>query len=294
MIPAYQSVGSETAPHLAFVMHGVLGSGHNLRSLAKRLRDARPEYRFILIDLRYHGKSVGAPPPHTLESCVDDLLDLAAHLKASPRVVIGHSLGGKVALAYGKRQEIPLAGYRNTTNATRDALNQVWTLDSDPGASQPGASHQVYQVMQALLNHPGPFASREQVVEDIKKEGLSSGLANWLATSIDRKADGFHWRFEMAPIVELLRDYFSLDYWPYLEQVASRDVEGQIRYDLLVAERSDRWSGSMKERAAALHADADEAHCGRVRVHTLADAGHWVHVDNPEGLLAILVKYLVT
>lgn len=274
-------------------MHGVLGSGHNLRSLAKKLSEARPEYRFILIDLRYHGKSMGAPPPHSLESCVDDLIDLAAHLAASPRVVIGHSLGGKVALAYGKRQEISLPGYRNATSETQQALRQVWTLDSDPGASQPGAGHQVHQVVQALLKHPGPFASRELAVEGIKSEGLSSGLANWLATSIDRKPDGFHWRFELGPIQELLKDYFSLDYWPYLEQVARSGLQGQIRYDLLVAESSDRWSGSMKERAAALHTEQGDPRSGRVRVHTLVNSGHWVHVDNPEGLQTILVEHLI-
>ncbi len=293
MIPAHFFVGPETAPHLAFVMHGVLGSGHNLRSMAKKLSDARPDYRFVLIDLRYHGKSVGAPPPHHLEACADDLIDLAQHLGRAPRAVIGHSLGGKVALAYAKRQESPLSGYRTSTPLTQGALAQVWTLDSDPGAQQPGSNHQVYQVVRALITHPGPFAARDDAVAAIVSTGLSTGLAHWLATSMDRKPDGYHFRFEMDHIVELLKDYFSLDYWPYLEHIAERGLSAPVSYELLVAENSDRWSGSMKERAATLHAEPGDPRHGRIRVHHLPDAGHWVHVDNPQGLHQILVDHLI-
>lgn len=272
--------------------HGVLGAGHNLRSLAKKVSDTRPDYRFALIDLRYHGKSVGAPPPHHLESCADDLLDLAQHLGQAPRVVIGHSLGGKVALAYGKRQEFSIDGYRKATPESQTQLRQVWTLDSDPGAQEPGENHQVQRVVRCLVEHPGPFPAREDAIRSIEAAGLSTGLANWLVTSMDRKPDGYHWRFEMDHVIELLKDYFSLDYWPYLEHVSARGLSGSVRYELLVAENSDRWSGSMKERAARLAQDPGDPRQGPVRVHTLPDSGHWVHVDNPEGLQQILVDHL--
>jgi len=274
-------------------MHGVLGAGHNLRSLAKKLSDARSDYRFVLIDLRYHGKSVGAPPPHRLESCVDDLLDLADELGQAPRVVIGHSLGGKVALGYGKRQETATPGYRTSTEQSRAALRQVWTLDSDPGAQDPGGHHQVQQVVGALLSHRGPFNTREEAVSALLGAGHSSGLANWLVTSLDRKPDGYHWRFELDHIVELLKDYFALDYWPYLEQVARQGLASGVLYELLVADQSDRWSGSMKDRAALLAQDPADPRRGRVQVHTLPNSGHWVHVDNPEGLLQILLDHMV-
>lgn len=289
MIPHHTFVGAEQAPHLAFLMHGVLGSGHNLRSVAKRLQGARPDYRFVLIDLRYHGQSLGAPPPHELEACADDLIDLAGHLGQAPRVVIGHSMGGKVALAYGRRQEVEDENpqRRAATTATRETLRQVWTLDSDPGAQDPQEGHQVLKVIRALLRHTGPFSSRSAAHQALTGEGLSAGLAHWLNTNLERKPDGFHWRFEMDHISELLRDYFSLDFWTYVQKVASGELEGSIRYELLLAEQSDRWSGAMRERAEQL----DGGH--RVRVHRLADSGHWVHVDNPDGLHEVLTAHLI-
>jgi pimeloyl-ACP methyl ester carboxylesterase len=267
-------------------MHGVLGAGHNLRSFAKRLTERRPELRLALIDLRYHGKSVGAPAPHGLASCVDDLFDLVDHLGRAPAVVLGHSLGGKVALTYGRRHEDPRPAARTPRPEQASALRQIWTLDSDPGAQAPDDSHEVEQVMGALRLHPGPFESRKAAVDAIMSEGRSSGLAQWLATSLDRKSEGYTWRFDLPEIEILLADYFAIDEWPFLEGVKTR--ESAIQYELLLAENSDRWSGSMKDRAQHLSVGP------RVRVHTLPDSGHWVHVDNPEGLLDIVSAHLLT
>lgn len=284
MILNHSFVGTEDAAHLAFVLHGVLGAGHNLRSFAKKLVASRPEYRFCLIDLRYHGKSLGAPPPHRLESCVDDLFDLVQHLGRAPRVVIGHSLGGKVGLRYARRHEDTPEQERGPLPGFEDVLEQVWTLDSDPGAQKADETHEVYQVLAALKAEPGPFSSRGEAVEAIVRQGRSSGLANWLATSLEKKPQGLVWRYELPQIEELLSDYFSIDEWPRLE---SLDEHSHIRYELLVADDSDRWSGSMKERASRL------TDSPRIRVHTLPESGHWVHVDNPDGLNDILQRYLV-
>lgn len=286
MILAHSIVGAESAPHFGLFLHGVLGAGHNLRSLAKRLCERRPEWRFALVDLRCHGKSLGASPPHTLEACADDLVDLARHLGHSPRAVIGHSLGGKVALAYGLRHE--QAGDQ-ILPPDPGALHQIWTLDSDPGAQVPGENHQVRRVLGALLQHRGPFSSRDAAVSALEASGLSLGLRNWLATSLDRTPRGLEWRFELDNISKLLDDYFTVDYWAALRALAHRPLTPSrpSRFDLLVAENSDRWSGSMREQAEILHGGP------RLHVHHLPNAGHWVHVDNPGGLLQILADHLV-
>ncbi len=284
MILHHSFIGDPSATHLAFVLHGVLGAGHNLRSFAKKLVESRPDYRLCLVDLRYHGKSLGAPPPHRLESCVDDLFDLVEHLGTAPRVVIGHSLGGKVALRYARRHENPSDGERTPLPGYDDALEQVWTLDSDPGAQIADETHEVYQVVAALKAAPGPFASRTEAVQAIQRQGRSSGLANWLATSLEKQPGGLVWRFDLPQIEELLLDYFAIDEWPRLEAL---DDHSHIRYELLVAENSDRWSGTMMERAQRLTGTP------RVRVHVLPRSGHWVHVDNPDGLNDILVEHLI-
>ena len=79
----------------------------------------------------------------------------------------------------------------------------------------------------------------------------------------------------------MLSDYFEADFWPFLRAVPPSMVVHVVR-----AARSDRW------RAADLAHFADVQAGGRVRLHVLPDAGHWVHVDNPNGLSDLLVDAL--
>lgn len=276
MIPAHLLVGDAAAPHLAFVLHGALGAGHNFRSFTRRLAAAKPSYRFALVDLRNHGASQGAPAPHTIAACVDDLLEFAVHLGAEPRAVIGHSFGGKVALAYGRR----VAGVGTTSGQPPHGLAQIWALDSDPGVQDPDPTHEVLRVLGALRTVSGPFASRTEAISGLTGRGLSSGLANWLGTNLERQGESYAWKLDVDAIEELMADYFREDLWPHL--AAAR---GTPRYHLLVADQSDRWTGTMRDMAKGLPEEA------AVTVHELEDSGHWVHVDNPDGLLRIMAAH---
>lgn len=307
MILAHQAVQQEGARGTAYVLHGVLGSGNNFRSFVLRLTRERPEWRFVLVDLRHHGRSVGAEPPNTIEACVQDLLELSGALGTLPEIVIGHSFGGKVALAYARHlsrvesipgaapdvgnhlESIPDGGKARVESipdieTARAALQQVWALDSNPGAQKPGPDNQVLRVMAALRATSGPFPTRQAAVDALTMgRGLSTGLAQWLVTNLERRGDELVWRYDLDAIEELLEDYFREDLWDYLEA-----ARGAPEHHLLVAERSDRWTGAIRDRVRHLPPSAS------VRLHELPDAGHWVHVDNPTGLLAILREHLST
>lgn len=263
---AHEVVGDASAPRTAYVLHGALGSGQNFRSFARRLQHETPHVRYVLVDLRCHGRSHPAPPPHTLSACARDVSNLAAHLQASPDCVIGHSFGGKVALE--------LARSANRTPAL------LWVLDSDPGVQQPGDDHEIRRVIAAVRKVARPIRSRRDVVDAMSSQGMSTMLANWMSTNVRRVGDQYEWNLDLDGIEEMMHDYFSVDSWPYLEQ--PRDAP---RIHLVIAERSDRWTPKMRSRALALPAPG-------VTTHVLPNAGHWVHVDNPAGLLALIAPTL--
>ena len=83
-------------------LHGILGTGRNWKTPAKRIVASHPHWQALLVDHRGHGASEEGGEPHDLESCAEDLNQLLHGLSLRPDVVCGHSFGGKVALAFKK------------------------------------------------------------------------------------------------------------------------------------------------------------------------------------------------
>ncbi len=83
--------------------------------------------RAVVPDLRMHGMSMSEfAPPHTIGACAADLSMLVKHRGGTCDALVGHSLGGKIALA-----------------AVGDALlhpTRVMVLDSMPGPMEPAAT----------------------------------------------------------------------------------------------------------------------------------------------------------
>ncbi|MCC6525531.1 MAG: alpha/beta hydrolase [Polyangiaceae bacterium] len=251
---------------LFFVLHGAFGSGNNFRLFAKKLAAEHPDTAFWLVDVRGHGRSRGAEPPHDLAAAAADLarLEAAAGVRASG--VIGHSLGGKLALAYA---------------ASRPGeLDEVWVLDADPGPRSKVGSPTL-GVLALLRELSGPHAARADFVAAVCARGLSRTVADWLAMSLERTADGYRVGLELDVVAALLESYFGLDLWPEVER-----PDGHRALPFVVGGASDAVSPAGQERLGGLAA----AGALGVRLHVLPGAGHWLHVDAPDALRALFAR----
>lgn len=264
-----------TAPGAApsawmLVLHGILGSGANWRTFARRVVEVRPGWGLVLVDLRGHGQSQDPPPPHTLAAAAEDLVRLAARLGLDVRGVMGHSFGGKVALAYLAQRRV----------------ERAFVLDSDPGARPEGHRDPTSsRVLELLSTIPQPIPSREAFLEQAQAHGLSRAVAEWLAMNVRRADDGFRLRLDLKVLRALLDDYFAQDLWPVVEDPGRA---GQLR--VVLGGRSTSVPEDTQARLRAL--EAREAHDSRLSVRVLPEAGHWVHVDDPDGLLAAVIELL--
>jgi len=250
----------------AFVCHGILGSRRNWRSFARRLVDAHPDLGVITVDLRNHGDSPPTDGPHTLAACAADLGALAHHLGIQPAVLIGHSFGGKVVLQ--RASELP------------PCLEQVWVLDSrpEPMTAQEVQDSDVRQVISTLKRLPRKYAKRDDVVRIFSDQGFSRTLALWMTTNLRRQpGDGYVWRFDLDGVIAMITDYYRSD----LREVLTLPVPN-LQVHVVRAENSHRWPASVLQWFHQLPAGAPG------RLHLLPDSGHWVHVDNPDGLLDLM------
>lgn len=257
------------AGKLAFLLHGILGSKKNWGSIARRLAQRLPTWRFVTADLRCHGESQGFAPPHTVAACAEDVAALAAHLGEEPAWLSGHSFGGKVALSYARDFAAE--------------LRTLWVLDSPPGTSRPGGgTSEVERVMRTLREVALPIAGRQELVDELAARGLSEDLGRWMTTNLaPRDRGGFEWTFDLDGAEALLKSYAALDLWEVLE----RPPTG-VDVHFVRGARSNRFSPDDEHRLERLGAGQGAS------VHVLADAGHWVHSDNPKGLLELFFTTL--
>ncbi|WP_437997903.1 alpha/beta hydrolase [Sorangium sp. So ce185] len=284
---ALVSAPSAAPARWMLVLHGIFGSGANWRTFVRRLAEAQatggapgapgPAARpwgFILVDLRAHGLSQSPPAPHTIAAAADDLLRLGDRLGLDIRGVMGHSFGGKVALAYLDRRR---AGPTEPTEIERGFI-----LDVDPSARPAGESgSESPGVLELLRAIPQPIASREAFLEAVQAAGFSRGIGEWLAMNVRREGDGFRIRLDLDVLNDLLTDYFARDLWHVLEEPpapAGAGVDAR-RLHVVLGGRSASVSPESRARFEALAARAPW-----LSVHVLPRAGHWLHVDDPDGL----------
>ncbi|CAM6094365.1 unnamed protein product [Calypogeia fissa] len=262
----------------AVLVHGILGARKNWGSFARRLAQEFPSWQFLLVDLRCHGDStlLSKRGPHTVASAARDVLQLVGQLKLTPRLLIGHSFGGKVVMSMADQATKPLA-----------RPVRVWVLDATPGKVYAGGDGEDHpeDLIATLKEMPALVPSRRTVIETLSRKGFSAGIAQWMTTNL-RPIEGsgrFSWVFDIDGVVEMYRSYEETNLWPLVEGVP----EG-VHIDFLRAERSlHRWQHDDVERIRMAERIASREGAG-VQMHVLEDAGHWVHTDNPDGLFRIL------
>ena len=264
------------ASRRALFLHGMLGGGGNLRTLARRFVDARPGWDACLVDLRGHGASPkGSPDPSLFAAAAD----VAALCAGSPPVValVGHSFGGKVALQVARHGFGPLVG---RDHHVQTPLRHVVTLDTNPGVRPPPRTgDSAFAVIDMLTELPAAFPSRAAFVDAVIARGHSRTLAGWLALSTaPSPSGGVRFALDLAELRMLLLSYFAEDLWPFVQ--APPDP---VHIHQVIAGRSTSYSLDDRDRAAQIAAENP-----RVTVDTLP-TDHWIHAEDPDGVLRILL-----
>jgi esterase len=247
-----------------YMLHGIYGAGRNWGTIARRVVRERDDWGAVLVDLRQHGASQGFPPPHTIAAAAQDVVRLATSTGLPLTALLGHSFGGKVALA------VAAAG--------QPQLRQLWMIDSTPEARKPtGSAWRMLQVLRAL---PARFATRDELMAALEKEGFAHAVAQWMATNLEAANGDYTWRFDLDSLEALLVDFFATD----LMGVVEAPPDG-LDLRIVRATRASVLDGNTLERIEAAAA------AGRLHLEQV-EGGHWLNADNPDALVSLLVHNL--
>ncbi|KAG9406379.1 hypothetical protein AC1031_002697 [Aphanomyces cochlioides] len=257
------------------IMHGILGNKGNWGTFSRRIVNTFPDWQILGLDHRGHGDSPSMQPPHHLQACAQDVIDLLASLNITPDVVCGHSFGGKVALTYldaCRRENLPVP-------------KDTWVLDALPGCEQTDYATRAQDktfnstdfVLPALMEVPLPITSKKGLVQLLEAKGFETGQAQWMTTNlkaISNSPEEYVWKMDLPVIHTLFRAFLTTDCWPILTY-----LPGNANVHFVRAEYNKFWTNEVVRRF-----DGRD----RVHLHLLEKADHWVHVDNPTGLFALM------
>ncbi|HEX3169334.1 MAG TPA: alpha/beta hydrolase, partial [Burkholderiales bacterium] len=162
----YQDYGTAGKTPMVCV-HGGAASGHWFDFVAL---DFRAEYHVLALDQRGHGDSQWAPTAdYTYERYAADLDEFASKLNLRDFVLIGHSMGGAVALTYAALHPGRLARLvivDTTLHMTPDRIAKLREVGTRPGRTyatreefvsrfrlRPADSSALPEVLRHLANH---------------------------------------------------------------------------------------------------------------------------------------------
>jgi pimeloyl-ACP methyl ester carboxylesterase len=267
---AARTLGEE-GPRIVFV-HGLFGQGKNWTTIAKGLSD---DHRVTLFDLPNHGHS-----PWTDRVDYQDMADtLAGELEVmgEPVTLVGHSMGGKVAmlLALG-RPELLRALVVVDIAPSEYPLSGGRTDDPDEEAS-PFADY--IAAMQAL--DLGSLRTRQDADDALRNAVPSRMVRNFLLQSLVREGlgtgGGWRWRLNL----ELLeRDLGNLRSFPPIPP--GTHFDGPVLW--VAGADSTYVLPEDRPRMDALFP--------ATRLVRIKNSGHWVHSEQPEVFLETLRRFM--
>ncbi len=239
------------------IVHGIMGSSQNWLGATRRLRRLFPQWSFKLVDLPGHGDSSASVSEPDLPTIARTIHNDLEQVDWTPTVLVGHSFGGKTVLELSKTyHESPLS---------------IWLLDAPIGADVTvTGSDTIRSILDVVDDIPKP-TSREVVLTHFLEAGLPGSIGQWMTTNVRRLTDGFEWKISPNFVRSALVDYLERDYWSAVE-----DPNSAHRFYLVLAGRSDWWRGGIERRLRKL---------SQVQLFPLARSGHWVHIDDLEGLV---------
>ena len=282
-----------------------------------------PLYIYVL-DLRGHGQSSStiqlggmnrtsnntssSREDHTIQNCALDIMETAKHLNLtgptqSPIGIVGHSFGGRCALQYLSQTQ------KNHHHQSKSNDNNIkppkftWLLDTVPGQAHSSVSN----VIQALRNiDVSRIKNKQELVQILTiEEKIEKSIAQWMTTNLKKKEDGdkssFEFMFDLDVAIGVLNDFPKQNFMQLVKDCTSmgtgtvsvgsssssssnhhNDNDNDKVY-LVMGGKNKSWTDEIVSEFKWL-----ENNHHKMELVSLPKAGHWVHVDDLDGLMDVM------
>lgn len=238
------------------ILHGLYGASDNWVGIAKGISK---EFSVFIPDHRNHGNS-----PHSNEfsyDClVDDLNKFIENNKIENPIIIGHSMGGKVAMNYNSKHP--------------NMINKLIIIDIAPkkysSKAKPDFHKKVLEIISKLdLNN---YKNRIELKEEIEKHVTDKRHLHLILKNIRLTDSGFEWKINIKAISAQLNNILHETFTSSLSKNTSI-----VETLFIKGENSDYIIESDFEKIKNIYPN--------VEFVIIKDSTHWLHAEQPQILI---------
>lgn len=252
----YKKIG-DSGPNL-IILHGLFGMLDNWQSLARQFAQ---HFQVYLIDQRNHGRSPHSPDMDYF-LLADDLLAFMETHELTKAHLIGHSMGGKVAMQFAVEQA--------------DYVDKLVVVDIAPKSYASGHGDIFASLYKLDIKN---IHSRKQAENELSQQLEEPAVVQFLLKNLKRQKDGAYvWKFNLAAIHQN---------YPYIIANSLSPYDSFDGATLFV-------KGGRSPRYIDLAEDAPliEHQFPNSQIITIQNTGHWVHAEQPAAFLEVVKKFL--
>lgn len=237
------------------IMHGVFGSSDNWQTLGKVFSE---QFKVYLVDLRNHGNS-----PHSdsfdYDVMVKDVVELMDDEGLTKAHILGHSMGGKVAMHLATQYP--------------KKVDKLIVVDIAP-KYYPPHHQQIFEGFHSvdLAN----LENRRDADDQMSRVISNIGVRQFILKNLDRNKDGsFAWKLNLSAIEKAI-------------EKVGEGIEGKVSFDgttLFIA-------GGKSDYITNQDHSLIHSYFPNAEIATVAGAGHWVHAERPKELGELVIEFL--
>jgi esterase len=240
------------------ILHGLFGSLKNWNRQARLLAET---FKVFSLDLRNHGSSAH-DDYMSYPVMAEDVMEFLNEKEINQAHVLGHSMGGKVAmqmaLSYPQR------------------IAKLVIVDIAPVAyaGNRGGHDDIFEGLSAV--EPGSLSARNQADEILAGFIPDKSVRQFLLTNLEHEKQGFRWRFNLSA---LKANYDNLRG----NIVADKPFEKEVYFV----------KGALSNYITNDDQDTILTFFPKAKVKVVVGAGHWVHAEKPEMFFKIIKDFLI-
>ena len=242
-------------PEHLIVFHGLFGQLDNWNTHGKQFGET---YTTHLVDLRNHGRSFHSNDA-SLEAMVEDIIHYMDHHQIEKAHLLGHSLGGRIVIDFAMM-------YPNR-------LDHLIVADMAPKAYQPHHN----AIFKALLSVDfSTITSRKEVEETLSLYIPEVGVRQFLLKNVYHAENGgYAFRFNLPVLHQ------------YYEELVGKELKDGIFNGPTLFLKGAKSNYILIEDEFLIKKRFPNA-----EIKAIANAGHWLHAENPKDFIEAILAFL--